>query len=521
MKDKKYIQYVEDGRLEGNKQKVQYWHQRLNTAYSSKNNYISTKTHNVYGPWQPSNWLVSGNEILSTKGLSWWYGVHWKAGRTGQHMKNDEVTRESIRQTIAGKLGFSTECIILDPQINARGNTPTIHTGIGDAIMFSSYNIGYQYRTLEVKTESYFDQAKYDADIKYCQGQINYYKDSVEKGELAKKQYEDMLAKQKQEELIAKQKQEAILKKQKEEKAIIDNIKSIDAKERSILLSKVFNKTDANSKFTVNEIKKTCNGGGGFDAGYLCYLAILEGKEGLFDLSLQHIAGGSFISHIYTVNEKTLLQHIINSNNQIFLHKALSKCNDEDISDLTIHSLNTNNTQTLNKLIEFQPELFQKKYSGFTILQQVLNKGVVNIPLIEQIIILDNDLSSVLASNGESTFKISIKIFKNTSPETIKLISNYINIKTELDQLPDIELGLKEKIIEKSDIDTLIRLLSGEEISLEQYMLENLELAEENDDVQIDDLLFEDANDVDKGIGNVQYKLNEMGEYIPFYDDNI
>ena len=100
--------------------------------------------------------------------------------------------------------------------------------------------------------------------------------------------------------------------------------------------------------------------------------------------------------------------------------------------------------------------------------------------------------------------------FKNTSPETIKLISNHIDIKNELEQLPDIELGLKEKILEKSDIDVLIRLLAGEEISLEQYMLENLELAEENVDVQIDDLLFENANDLDKGIGNVQYKLNEM-----------
>jgi len=521
MKDKNYIQYVEHGRLEANKQNVQYWYQRWSKAYQSKNNYKSTKTHSVYGPWQPSNWLVSGDEILSTKGLSWWYGVHWKAGRTGQHMKNDEVTRESIRQTIAGKLGCSTDCIILDPQINARGNTPTNHTGIGDARMFSSYNIGYQYRTLEVKTETYFDQAKYDADVKYCQGQYDYYNEALNKGEQAKKHYETLVAKQKQEELIAKQKQEALLKQQKEEKAIIDNIKSIDVKERALLLSKVFSKTDVNSKFTVNEIKKTCNGGGGFDAGYLCYLAILEGNDSLFDLSLQHIAGGSFISHIYTVNEKTLLQHIINSNNQSFLQKALSKCNDTDISTVSICSLEQNDIQTLNKLIEFQPELFQKKYSGFTILQQVLNKGVVNIPLIEQIITLDNDLSNVLAANGESTFKIAVKIFKNTSPETIKLISNHIDIKNELEQLPDIELGLKEKILEKSDIDVLIRLLAGEEISLEQYMLENLELAEENVDVQIDDLLFENANDLDKGIGNVQYKLNEMGEYIPFYDDNI
>ena len=75
MKDKNYIQYVEHGRLEANKQNVQYWYQRWSKAYQSKNNYKSTKTHSVYGPWQPSNWLVSGNEILSTKGLSWWYGA--------------------------------------------------------------------------------------------------------------------------------------------------------------------------------------------------------------------------------------------------------------------------------------------------------------------------------------------------------------------------------------------------------------------------------------------------------------
>ena len=150
-----------------------------------------------------------------------------------------------------------------------------------------------------------------------------------------------------------------------------------------------------------------------------------------------------------------------------------------------------------------------------------MNINAINLYLKANDITVSGSTDSYYRLNGESTFKIAVKIFKNTSPETIKLISNHIDIKNKLEQLPDIELGLKEKILEKSDIDVLIRLLAGEEISLEQYMLENLELAEENVDVQIDDLLFENANDLDKGIGNVQYKLNEMGEYIPFYDDNI
>ena len=119
---------------------LNYYNRQYQSIVNNKNSYTSTRTEQYYGPWQPNTWQIGGWEIYSTKGLNWWYGIFWKDGRTGQHMKNDTATREDIRQTLAAKLGCSTECIMLDPHINPRGNTPTHHTGCGDAIMFSSYN---------------------------------------------------------------------------------------------------------------------------------------------------------------------------------------------------------------------------------------------------------------------------------------------------------------------------------------------------------------------------------------------
>eukprot|EP00919_Chromeraceae_sp_WS-2016_P007500 GHVR01017612.1.p1 GENE.GHVR01017612.1~~GHVR01017612.1.p1 ORF type:complete len:377 (-),score=47.71 GHVR01017612.1:1119-2249(-) len=84
--------------------------------------------------------------------------------------------------------------------------------------MFHTYNIGYSYKELEVKTETYFDEAKYD--VKYCQGQLDYYREAVYQDELAKQQQEAIIAKRKQEVLIAKQKQEELIAKQKQEELI-------------------------------------------------------------------------------------------------------------------------------------------------------------------------------------------------------------------------------------------------------------------------------------------------------------
>ena len=112
-------------RLEDN---LDYYNRQYKSIVESRDSYTSTRA-NEYGPWKPKTWVVDGAEIFATKGLNWWYDVKWKDKRFGMFMRNDEATREDIRQTLAAKLGCSTEYIMLDESINARGNEPTYFTG--------------------------------------------------------------------------------------------------------------------------------------------------------------------------------------------------------------------------------------------------------------------------------------------------------------------------------------------------------------------------------------------------------
>lgn len=144
---------------------LDYYNRQYESILDNRDSY----TYEDYGPWTSTTWVVGGAEIFSTKGLSWWYDIKWKSKRFGMHMRNDAATREDIKQTLAAKLGCSTEYIMLDPDINPRGNEPTCYTGHPKAFMFSSYNIGYQCRELKTR----FDQERYDAALKSCQSSIN------------------------------------------------------------------------------------------------------------------------------------------------------------------------------------------------------------------------------------------------------------------------------------------------------------------------------------------------------------
>ena len=463
--------------LEYHQQQVQYWYKRWNTAYSSKGNPNLTRTVQEYGPWLPATWKVSGAEILATKGLYWWYGVHWKSGRSGQHMKNDAVTREDIRQTLAVKFGYRPECIMIDPDINARGITPTHHTGIGDAIMFDKYEIGYHYRSLDVRTEEYFDQTKYDAEVKYCQGQIDYYKESVNKGIYAKQQKEEearkaaeaarleAIRKQQQEVLLAKQKAEAEAARKEEEKKqqIIDMVSSKDDKGRSELLIKFFDQAD--SDFIISQIKAK-----GFDANYLAYLSIQNSCDALFALSLEE--GAELES--YQFEGKTLIQHIIHAANAEFLQKALAKCN--DLSVTVTGAIEQGDLLTIEKLHEHDANFLQNKYKGQTLLQIAISNNSA-IEIIQKLIELDNSCCSILAGSGESALKLAVI---NGNDEIIKLIESQTSIEEEIEQLSsDVNAQLKAKILENQDIDTLIRLFKEENISLEQYTEDNISLSDE------------------------------------------
>ncbi|WP_341752022.1 hypothetical protein [Candidatus Tisiphia endosymbiont of Piscicola geometra] len=52
------------------------------------------------------------------------------------------------------------------------------------------------------------------------------------------------------------------------------------------------------------------------------------------------------------------------------------------------------------------------------------------------------------------------------------MVTRHSNLQTEIAQLgPKVEQALKDKILEYQDIETVIKLLRGEEISLQQYLL--------------------------------------------------
>lgn len=449
------------------------YNRQYQSIVQNRLSYTSTRTVQDYGPWQPATWQVGGPEIFATKSLGWWYGVHWKRGRSGQHMKNDAATREDIRQTLAAKLGCSTECIMLDPHINPRGNTPTWHTGCGDAIMFSSYDIGYQYRKLDNRVETYFDQAKYNAALNSCQSSINsaraaistFQQEEARKAAAAEAARLEAIRKQQQEALLAKQKAEAELLRKEEEKKqqIIDMVSSKDDKGRSELLIKFFDQAD--SDFIISQIKAK-----GFDVNYLAYLSIQNNHDALFALSLEE--GVELES--YQFENKTLIQHIIHAANAEFLQKALSLCS--DLSVTAIGAVEQGDLLTIEKLHEHDANFLQNKYKGQTLLQIAISNNSA-IEIIQKLIELDNSCCSMLADNGESALKLAVI---NGNDEIINLIEGQVSIEEETQQLgSDVDVQLKAKILENQDMETLIRLFKGENISPEQYIEDNISLSDE------------------------------------------
>ena len=81
---------------------LDYYNRQYESILNSRDSYTRVRS-NEYGPWQPNTWQVSGAEILGTKGLYWWYGIPWKKGRCGQHMKNDTATRQCVKDFICCK----------------------------------------------------------------------------------------------------------------------------------------------------------------------------------------------------------------------------------------------------------------------------------------------------------------------------------------------------------------------------------------------------------------------------------
>ena len=296
---------------------------------------------------------------------------------------------------------------------------------------------------------------------------------------------------------------EAVRKQQK----IIDMVSSKDDKGRSELLIKFFDKDD--SDFIISQIKsegffkskgflvKIINQirSEGFDVNYLAYLSILNSYDTLFALSL---AEGADLKS-YKFEGKTLIQHIIHAANEAFLKKALSLCS--DLSVTAIGAIKQGDLLTIKKLHAHDANFLQNKYKGQTLLQiaisnnynsqiAISNNSPIEIiqKLISQIAISNNSAieiiqklieldNSLLAGSDESALKLAVI---SGNDEIIKLIESQTSIEEEIQQLgSDVDAQLKDKILENQDIDTLVRLFKGENISLEQYIEENISLSDE------------------------------------------
>jgi hypothetical protein len=340
--------------------------------------------------------------------------------------------------------------------------------------MFDSYEIGYHYRELD----TYFDQEKYDEALKSCQVNINKAQAAIttflqEEGSKAKAAEEAAKARL---ESIKKQLQEAALERKEEEKKqqIIDMVSSKDDKGRSELLIKFFDQAD--SDFIISQIRAK-----GFDVNYLAYLSIQNSHDALFALSLEE--GAELES--YQFEGKTLIQHIIHAANEEFLQKALSLCS--DLSVTAIGAVEQGDLLTIEKLHEHDANFLQNKYKGQTLLQTAISNNSA-IEIIQKLIELDNSCCGILADNGESALKLAAR---SGNDAIIKLLEGQVSIEEETQQLgSDVDAQLKAKILENQDMDTLIRLFKGENISFVQYIIDNTSLNdnEEWEDFELDDI---------------------------------
>jgi hypothetical protein len=425
--------------------------------------------------------VVSGQEILNRVGLNWWYGIHWKSGRTGQHMKNDEGTRQSIQHTVATILSLSAENVIINPNINARGDDPTHHTGRGDAIMFHTYTIGYQFRRSVPIEERYFDQTKYNQAISHAQ----YYIDSSQQKitQFQQKEAAEKLQQQKAQALVIKQQQEAALKlKHEEEEGNTKIVVSTNEKDRAELFIRLYAKRDDNitmCNFIFDKIKEL-----GFDANHLAYLSMQQNHKVLFELSLQR---GADCDNCF-VEGRTLLQHLIHSKNDLFIQKAFVQC--KDLSTTAISAIEQNDVLSITKVVAHDSNLLKQKYDGYSLLQTAIIKNA-SASIVELILELDNTCLDILSDNGESALKLALI---SGNPEIIQLFVDRINLVSELNQLVDnTDPLLREKILEKNDIEALIKLLKGEEITLQQYLVSCGEVIEKFD-------LIPDLNSCDEEV---------------------
>ena len=423
-------------------------------ARLASNNYLDNNPS-----WLPSIYMFSGKEMLKKYKFNWFWGKHVEDEESGpghiQYLKNDPITCESIRNEILEKLKYDEENIrLLEGKLIVKVFPPQMRLkGFENSIIFDKYSVAYEYRDL--------NNHIFVNDNKTA-------KSDVSSSEVIRSPG-----------LYRTDEQYSL-----REKEIIEKILSKDDKGRAELLSDVFNQTD--SEFTINQIKSI-----GFDANYLSYLSIQREDSDLFAFSYAY--GPDYAN--YLVEDKTLLQHLVHSNNSEQIQQCIES---STYLGITVASaVKQSDLFTIKHLISRDVHLLKNHYDGYTIIQMAVMQGSdISMETIEALIELDNSCCSILAGSGESTLKLAAG---NANEEIITLIKGHASIEEEIKQLSSyVDAQLKAKILENQDIDTLIRLFKGENISPEQYIEDNISLT--------DDAVWEgfELDDIEDRVDNMQ-----------------
>ena len=199
----------------------------------------------------------------------------------------------------------------------------------------------------------------------------------------------------------------------------------------------------------------------GFDASELAYLAIQKNHSGLFDLALSY--GANCCN--YSVEGKTLLQQLMHSSKDIFIQKVLAK--GQDLSCTLVEAIGQNDIVTISKLSSYDSSLLSQKFAGYTLLKIAISAQKTEI--VQKILQLGSNSVEILTNNAESALKIAVR---SGNDEIIKKVAQHANLQVEIAQLGlKVDQVLKAMILEHQDIATVIKLLKGEEISLQQYLI--------------------------------------------------
>jgi hypothetical protein len=328
-------------------------------------------------------------------------------------------------------------------------------------------------------TVTRFNQGKYDQDMAATNARINDLEieiNSLRQQEAAEEQARQRaIAEEKARlEAIEQEKQQKIAAEQarldavkhgndvisanisKQQKANFDMFQSLNSKQRAFFLSELFGKSDNESMTMISIIKSL-----GVDADALAYYAIKKTHNELFELALHY--GANCCN--YSVEGKTLLQQLIHSGKDIFIQKVLAK--GQDLSCTLVEAIDQNDIVTLNKLLSNNNSLLSQKFVGYTLLQIAISAQKTEI--VQKILQLGSSSAEVLTNNGESALKIAVR---SGNDEIIKMVAHHANLQIEIAQLGlKVDQVFKAMILEHQDIATVIKLLKGEEISLQQYLI--------------------------------------------------